>query len=399
MDSRDVMSGEAWRSFCRRMSAVGDRILADDFPTDPHERAEGYRHLANQVACWLTYAIGHTDPEHPQFFRSSDLVYQWGGPNANQVTRRARISGDGTYRISGNMGACEEFVLQVKLGGTQSDGADIATELSASDLGIGPDDDFEIVLAPEERIGQDDPTSAHHVRLDPDATFVHIRDYYFGWQPLEPATFVIERLDTQGAHAAPLTGKRVAAILDDAASEIEHSMVFWNEFQARMRSGQALNQFGVPIPAGRGVQDILYSHAFVALKNDDALIVEIDPSGAAWWDIQLYNRVWYEALDFANRATSLNHRLAHRSADGRVRVVISPTDPGVANWIDTEGRPEVLATVRWFRPVEGRTVNVQQVPITDVAGRLPVETPLVDPYARRREIAQRSAHAAWRYRS
>ena len=237
------------------------------------------------------------------------------------------------------------------------------------------------------------------MRLDPDATFVHVRDYYFGWQPLEPATFVIERLDTQGAHAAPLTGERVAAILDDAAREVEHSMVFWNEFQARMRSGQALNEFGAPGPAGRGVQDILYSHAFVALGNDDALIVEIDPSGAAWWDVQLYNRVWYEALDFANRATSLNHRLVHHSPDGRVRVVISPTDPGVANWIDTEGRAEVLATVRWFRPADARAVDVRSVPVADVATHLPAETPLVDAYARRREIAQRSAHAAWRYRS
>ena len=104
---------------------------------------EGVRHLANQVACWLTYAIGHTDPAHPAFFRSSDLVYQWGGPNADQVARRAMISGDGTYRISGHMGSCEEFILQIKLGLSQSGGAGVATEISASSLGIGPGDDFE----------------------------------------------------------------------------------------------------------------------------------------------------------------------------------------------------------------------------------------------------------------
>ncbi len=73
-----------WPEFCDRMAKLGEGL-----------EGEGVRHLANQVACWLTYAIGHTDPAHPAFFRSSDLVYQWGGPNADQVARRARISGVG----------------------------------------------------------------------------------------------------------------------------------------------------------------------------------------------------------------------------------------------------------------------------------------------------------------
>ena len=59
---------------------MGDRILADDFPAADADRSEGFRHLANQVACWLTYALGHTDPDHPAFFRSSDLVYRGADP-------------------------------------------------------------------------------------------------------------------------------------------------------------------------------------------------------------------------------------------------------------------------------------------------------------------------------
>src|SRR5687768_4755345 len=109
-----------WREFCERLATLGDELEPGGEP------GEGVRHLANQVACWLTYSIGYRDPAHPAFFRSSDPVYQWGGPNADQVARRARIAGDGVYRISGHMGNCEEFVLQVKLGATQSGGAGIA---------------------------------------------------------------------------------------------------------------------------------------------------------------------------------------------------------------------------------------------------------------------------------
>ena len=92
MDADGVVSGAAWREFCDRLAAVGERILADDFPADPADRAEGVRHLATQVACWLTYATGYADPERPAFFRSSDPVFLWGGPNVDQVAHRARIA-------------------------------------------------------------------------------------------------------------------------------------------------------------------------------------------------------------------------------------------------------------------------------------------------------------------
>ena len=114
-------------------------MIEAEAPT-PEAAAEGLHHLANQVACWLTYGIGSSDPMRPVFFRSSDPVYEWGGPNADQVARRAAISGDAVYRITGTMGGCEEFVLQIKRGAAQSGGAGVATEVSASALGLGPGD-------------------------------------------------------------------------------------------------------------------------------------------------------------------------------------------------------------------------------------------------------------------
>jgi Protein of unknown function (DUF1214) len=393
MDANGVVSGAAWREFCNRLAMVGDRILADDFPSAPADRAEGVRHLATQVACWLTYAAGYADPERPAFFRSSDPVFLWGGPNVDQVARRARIAGDGIYRVSGRMGACEEFVLQVKLGATQSGGADVGMEIYASQLGVGPGDDFEILLSAE-------PQPGNWFALDPAASFVHVRDYYFDWQPCEPATFVIERLDTQGVPAPRPSPERVAAMLDDAAREVEHSLVFWCDYQARMRAAaQEVNRFGEPAFIGRAVRDIQYSHAFVAVGRGEALVVELDPADATLWDVMLYNRTWYEALDSATRLTSLNHRQVAVDGDGRVRIVIGGFDPRVANWLDTQGRAEVLATIRWFRPPATPTVRATLVPRERLADRLPIDTTCVDAETRRDQIRARAAHTAWRYRS
>lgn len=355
-----------WRAFCERLADLGDGL-----------DSEGVRHLANQAACWLTYAIGHDDPTHPVLFRSSDPVYQWGGPNADQVARRARIAPDGVYRITGHMGSCEEFVLQVKRGQTQSGGAGVALEVEASSLGLGPGDDIELVLSSAEP-----RTPGTWLPLDPDASFVHIRDYYFDWQAREPATFVIERLDTQGQ---PRPQPEADALLDTAAREIEHSMEFWSGYQDRMLGDQPPNTFSPPAPAARGVQGVHYSHAGVALAPDEGLVVELDPGSAPLWDVQLYSRPWYEALDFANRLTCLNHALVEPGP-----IVVAGRDPGGANWLDTEGRDQVLCTVRWWRAPATPTVAASVVPLADL-GLPPVDRPA--------QVRRRAAHVAWRYRT
>ncbi|HQV57280.1 MAG TPA: hypothetical protein PKV27_04650, partial [Ilumatobacteraceae bacterium] len=221
-----------WDEFCERIKAMG---------TDLDEA--GTRHLTNQVACWLTFALG-ADVAHPTLFRSSDPIYQWGGPNADQVARRAPIAGSGVYRLSGTMGSCEEFIVQVKLGAVQSGGATIAKEINASGLGIGPGDDFALTIS---AVDPGDGTT--WIELDPDASFLHIRDYYFRWLAAPPATFVLERLDTQGLPSQPA---EIGAILADAVRELENSAAFWNTYQERMLGDQPLNTMLTPRAEARG---------------------------------------------------------------------------------------------------------------------------------------------------
>ncbi len=392
MNGDDLMTGAAWRELCDRLGALGDRILGDDFPSSPRDRAEGFRHLANQVACWLTYAVGHTDARHPLLFRHNDLVYRWGGPNVDQNARRAVISGDGTYRVSGRMGACEEFVLQVKAGEMHTGDARICAETSASRLGLGPGDAFEIVLSAHEHPG-------NWVAIDADANLVHVRDYYFDWRPEEPATFAIERLDTQGEPKVAPTPAAVAAMLEEALRQVEGSILYWNEYQAGIRAEQTTNAFGTPAFVAEGVQDIRYSHAFVALPAGHALVATVDPRDADLWDVQLYSRGWYESLDFPNRVTSLNHRQARHDGDGRIRVVACADDPGVPNWLDTEGRDEVMATMRWWRAPATPSVTTKVVALTELRDHLPPDTPVVDADMRARQRRARAMHVARRCRT
>ena len=136
----------AWRDFCARIEKLGEQVLSDEFPNEPEDRPEAIAHLADQVSCWLGWAIGHSDTTAPFFHRSNDLVTQWGGPNQDNAYHHTRIDPARRYRIRGVMNSCEEFVLTLRVGFMHMDDWGTKATVTASERGIGPGDSFELLL-------------------------------------------------------------------------------------------------------------------------------------------------------------------------------------------------------------------------------------------------------------
>jgi hypothetical protein len=122
---------------------------------------------------------------------------------------------------------------------------------------------------------------------------------------------------------------------------------------------------------------------------------------APYWGIQLYRLGTFELVDPWLHVSSRNHNQTRISADGSIRWVLSPSDPGVANWLDTAGRPEGLCTLRWFWPtgdaVAAPTTRV--VAVDDLVERLPADTPRIGSAERAAELASRQDHLRWRFRT
>ncbi len=81
---------------------------------------------------------------------------------------------------------------------------------------------------------------------------------------------------------------------------------------------------------------IKWHQAYFDLADDEALVVEVMPPECDYWMIALHNH-WMETLDYVNHQSTLNCHSAQLEADGSVRFVVAPRDPGVANWLDTAG--------------------------------------------------------------
>ena len=74
-------------------------------------------------------------------------------------------------------------------------------------------------------------------------------------------------------------------------------------------------------------------------------MVDVSDGGAEYFTVPLSN-IWGTTLDIVDRTGSLNKAQSTPNDDGSYTYVIAPTDPGVANWIDSDGLLEGILTLR-----------------------------------------------------
>jgi hypothetical protein len=389
----ELVSGQAWVEFCERLKRSGLRLLEEDFPGSPQERAEGFRHLARVAVMGLEWGMEFDDPDFPGFYRHNDDVNQWGGPNVDNTYLRARIRGDSSYRISGNVSTLENLIISVQNGDMHQGHFGVVGDLDRSQLKLGADGSLELILSP------DPPQPGKNwLQIPPDADHVGIREYIADWERQAPADFTIQKLGNEGARPPPLAPARVARGLDAAASWVESSMTYWNDWLRQSVSDLPPNQVVAAKSVPGGSSDIAYGFGHFDLAPDQALIVETERPDAPYWSIQWYTFGWYEQPEFMHRQTSLNNHQTRVDTDGRLRFVFAASDPGVPNWIDTAGHRTGQFTYRWIWS-ENRPVPTSRiVPLAELRKNLPADTPTVTPDQRRALLAKRQLAVQRRFR-
>ena len=381
----------AWKRFCQRMEALGERIIEDDFPNEPADRVEGIAHLADQVSCWLGWAIPHGDTTVPFFQRSNDLFTQWGGPNQDNAYHHARIDPKRRYRVRGKMHSCEHFVITLRVGFMHMKEWGTKAAISSVDRNIQAGEDFEILFG-------GDGSDPDYFPIPPEVTTLSLREYYVDWQPAEPAVFTIECLDELEAPPRP-DAETLAQQIDHALDQVESSMFGWNDYMLEHRAQGTDNTFASQQTVAKGLSDARYAFLFWNLEPDEALLIETDVPEARYWGLQLATLGWFEQVDPIHRITTINQHQAVPSSDGQIRLVLSHKDPGVPNWLDTAEHREGLLTFRWFWPKSDPSPHSRVLPLEEVRASLPADTPSIDKATRRAEVRARKAHLAWRFRT
>ena len=331
------------------------------------------------------------DRDFPVMYRHNDDVMRWGGPNVDNTYWRAHVSHEHTYRVSGWLPPGSLFVSQSAHGEMHQNQLGITAERTNDDFAVDPDGGFTFIVSAT-------PHDGNWLPIDEHTDHISVREYNVDWMVEEPGSFYIERLGSEGQHPAPLDPADFADGLDRAMTWAEDALVFWNQWMERSRKAAPPNEFYGPRSVPGGADAIGYGGCSYELAPDEAMIITCDVPEARYWSFMIYSYAWFESLDFANRTVSLNNAQIAADPNGRFRIVVAHKDPGVQNWLDTEGRPEALITFRWVLSTTMPTPESHVVHFSELDHHLPDFITRLTPEQRAAQITTRRQSRALRFR-
>ena len=300
-DANDrILTGKSWEEFCDTIKQAGLTIAGASSPDDPFERAEGHRYLSRLVRAGLEAFLEHADPLAPVLHRPVHETVKIGADNPDNHYQHATVSGAYEYRIRGQRNTIHYLDFATQTGGVATSGQSRQTgHLEGSQLEIGDDGRFEIVLSCDERPG-------NWLRMEPDTTTLIVRQTYLDRGTEAPADLVIERVGGDGL-PTPLTAEHVDQGLARAAGlVVACSSLFAGWAHGFRAHTNELPKFDDAVSMGAGGDpNICYYHSYWELGEEEALVIEATPPECSSWNFQLDNH-WMESLDYRYYRITLN---------------------------------------------------------------------------------------------
>lgn len=352
MSHQSPPSRQALRDFLRLIEQVDTEFLSEERRvTDPDDVAEGEHMLLHLVKAAIDVWVDN-DAARPRFAPLASPVLKWGGEGADNPAHCAPLDPNRRYAIRGRMKDEVYISFTVYTGKAEGDWNDgVVSALNHTEFAIDADGRFEIPIATKPTPGA--------LHMEPGKPNCVISRHYWEGEicgMADPANAVeldIECLDDPG-YARPLGPARLADKLAAAMNFVRGQTLDRPATPDPSRQPEWFslvpNQLPKPmkwIPSeggGAGAVDNAYCAGLVALAPDQALVVEGRWPKCVYANVMFWNR-FQQAPDYRVRPGSLNRKQMKADAEGRFRFVVAHRDPGVENWIDTEGH--AFGTLYW----------------------------------------------------
>jgi hypothetical protein len=343
--TQKVVDGTAWREFCDLLADAGEVILAEGNPSDPLDRAEGFRMLTRLLRGALENKLEYGRASEPELICTCHETIKIVAENPDNRYLGASLDGKYDYRIWGTRGEAKWISFNLFSGaGFGGGGPGTGATMHEEQMHIEPDGTFEIFITQRQHEG-------NWLQSEADTRSLAIRQTFLDKRHQRHAEMHIERIDDQSTPSEPLSPEELyhsllyAGFYAKGVAEIGAQWATrqskWPNVFTDEAEGPETDKFKDP--------QIKWHQAYFELAEDEMLIVEVMPPACEYWMISLHNH-WMETLDYVNHQSTLNCHSAVLEPDGSVRFVVAREDPGVPNWLDTTGHARGTVGVRWVGP-------------------------------------------------
>jgi hypothetical protein len=373
VSTRAPKSTAAFDGLLAALAEIRDEYAQSDARhRDELEVVEAFRYVSHLLSEANDLFV-EGDPERPRFSPMVSPARKYLGDNPDALYFQSVIRGDRSYRVTGRRD--RQCYVSFTIHGADPAGGingPVLADVNDDALDFAPDGSFELILSPAKHEG-------NWIELPPGARYVIVRNYFLQERsvqndPAAAVTIDIEALDDPGP-APVIDDVTLAARLDDATAFIKATTLGMRVF-----GGPATVPFVSDVPntvgppwcfrnagvAAAGAVDIYYSSGTFDLAPDEAMVMEGTLPPSRFTNVVLWN-VHMQTLEYRTRRCSLNAEQMVTDADGAYRIVISATDPGVPNWLDTCGHRRGTVFWRFLLPdAEPARPQSRVVPVAEL---------------------------------
>jgi Protein of unknown function (DUF1214) len=396
-----VSIAEAQAQWDETIARARRELLAHRHAADPQLLAQGLYFLGNlQTVAFNMYVAPRQ--QYPAFYTQSFFMpfeLSWGTQNPDFLNHNALIDGAHTYRIWGNAKGSYWTTIQAMAGFWGDEKMAMLGHIDFDDIPIAENGDFEIFMGPNPPA---DAKGKTWLKLDPQArnVMLAVREVYMDWDKTCMLDIHIETLDREVKAPIWFDESELARRQVKAAKFLDYAWKFSSgQMTPPGTPPPPLNTFKTDGIAGQhgGNPVAAYIGMDFQISANEALIITMTPIEARYWGFQTAS-VWGQTNDYSYHQSSLNAQQVRTDADGKVRLVLALSDPGVPNWLDPVGIGTGSVLLRWYKAKATATPETRLVPLTDLRAHLPNDTPEVSAEERAEQLKARARSSLRRFK-
>lgn len=402
-ETKLVQSQSAWNHFADELKRLGDKLVGPTGARGPRERAEGFRYLVRLIAAAQELAF-EADRTRPALVRMFTPTRKFIAEGTDTIYHEAKLDPGLSYEMTILRG--DDLFFSVVVYAEDEDGDKfIADNLNDEHIVFEETGGQQVAKI---QISAERPAGAKNwLKLDGRLPFILTRQYFPEFVTAVDAGKYRQAtmsIANKGEVAPPAEYTE-----DDLACGIERMIAFMNEtldsalgisafvglntveYERTDTSPTRIGSDGNLILDEGSHEDyspeelaemvdprvvannlpapgIDYVGAMFKLAPDEAILIEGKDVPCRYWSAQILTK-FLESGDYRYHRVAFNNRQVQADEDGTFRIYASHSDPGVRNWMSTQGYARGQIVIRTLLAEEDMNADLSVVKLNDIPDR------------------------------